>query len=107
MTKLPAWTKKMPKKVTICGIVYQIRYIMERGASFQTRPPLIEVGVADGERYTTEPMIHEISEIIHTEMGTRLYRRVEGDYVFVCSHGQFQNHNLMLIAALRDCGLLK
>ena len=109
MTKreLPKWVKKMPKSVTICGTTYGIEYTMGRGAEFKIHPPIIQVGCDDVREIVMEALIHEINEVTHVELGTRFYRRVEGDYIFVMSHGRFQNHNLMMVAALRECGLLK
>jgi len=107
MSKFPAWVKKMPKRVVICGTIYKINYNMGRGAEFSTNPPAIQVGCGDIRDIVIEAIIHEVSELVHVELGTRFYRRVEGDYIFCLSHGRFQNHNLMLVAALRDCGLLK
>jgi hypothetical protein len=30
-----------------------------------------------------------------------------GDFVFVMNHDRFEQHNTALVAALKDCGLLK
>ena len=105
--KFPKWVEKMPKKVVVCGTTYGITYTMGRGASFNVQPPAIEVGCGEVREIVMESIIHEISEITHVELGTRFYRRVDNDHIFVMTHGRFQNHNLMLVAALRECGLLK
>jgi len=107
--KLPAWQKKLPKKVTICGRVYKIGYNMLRGAAFNCGPGKIMVGCDCARDVALESLIHEISEIVHVEMGFRFYRRQgeNGDMMFVMNHVKFQQHNLLMVAALMDCGLLK
>ncbi len=106
MTKLPKWVKKLPKKVVICGRVYKIIHCMTReGAAFWLRDCIIELGCTYTQRVVCENLIHEISEIVHCEM--RFRTENSDGYMFVMNHAQFQQHSMLLVAALRDCGILK
>lgn len=66
---LPAWTKKLPKKVVICGRSYKIKYNMLNGAHFRTSTRSIVVGCCYSKEETADSLFHEISEIIHCELG--------------------------------------
>lgn len=105
MKQLPVWAKKLPKKVTICGRPYKINYNMRRGAGGETDDLEINVGCQRARQVILETLIHEISELTHWELSNRY---VTGDELrFVMTHLDFQNHNVALVAALLDCGLLK
>jgi len=110
--KLPAWTKYLPKKVTICGRTYKIAYNMLDGASFGCRRCKILVGCDTTRDVAVEALIHEISEVVHCELGFRTHagnagNAENGDMVFVLDHQKFNQHNMLMVAALKDCGLLK
>lgn len=108
--KLPAWTKKLPKSVTICGKRWKIKCNMRGGCMFNYLKSLITVGCNCGSDTAIEGLIHEISEAVHIEMRYRYARASggeNGDMLFCMNHNQFEIHNLCLVAALRDCGLLK
>lgn len=109
MTKLPAYSKKLPRRVTICGRVYTISYNMLAGASFGCQRCWIKVGVDVPRDIAFEALIHEISEIVHCELGFRTYngRAESGDMRFNLSHQEFSQHNMLMVAALKDCGLIK
>ena len=108
MTKLPAWTKKMPKKVTICGRTFKIVYNMRRGALFSFDDAKITIGCVEPRDEIVDSLIHEISEAAHVLLGYRFHNGGEGcEMIFHMDHAKFQNHNIMLVAALKDCGLLK
>jgi len=107
---LPAWVKKLPKKVTICGKRWAIKYNMMGGCMFDYRKNLITVGSNSGSDTAVEGLIHEISEAVHIEMRYRYSRAncgEDGDMLFCMNHNQFEIHNLCLVAALRDCELLR
>jgi len=103
--KLPAWQKKLPRKVTLCGRTYEIIYNMQRGACGDFDTQKITIGCSCSKEVTLDYLVHEISEIIHTQLGYTFGYGREERYVMV--HAQFQNHNMLLVAALLDCGLLK
>lgn len=103
--KLPAWSKKLPKKVTILGRVYKIVYNMEQGACGDCDKLEIIIGCCRPRVVALEYLVHEISEIIHVEAGYRFDCCRE--HRFVMDHAEFQNHTMILVAALIDCGLMK
>lgn len=108
--KLPTWTKKLPKNVTICGKRWRIKYNMLGGCMFEYRKSLITVGCYSGSDTAVEGLVHEISEVVHVELRYRYARTSggeNGDMLFCLNHNQFENHNLNMVAALRDCGLLR
>ena len=51
-------------------------------------------------------LIHEISEIVHVETGTRFGDGTNSKTRFILSHREFKQHNMLLVTALLDCGLL-
>ena len=105
MSSLPAWTKKMPKKVVICGRTYKIKYNQNRGGCADLDEQEIIIGCVRSKEVILEVLLHEISEIVLVELG---YNFGHGREIrFVMDHAQFQNHGIMLTAALLDCGLLK
>ena len=107
--KPPTWTKKLPKKVTICGKRWKIKYNMRGGCMFDYCKSLITVGCMSGRDTALEGLIHEISEAVHVEMRYRFMKTSSGEngsYRFCMDHEQFEIHNIGLVAALRDCGLL-
>lgn len=105
MTKLPAWANKLPKKVTILGRIYKIKYNMERGACADGDDMEIIIGCLRSKAVALEFLVHEIGELIHLEVGYRFGFGRESR--FIMDHAQFQNHTMILVAALIDCGLLK
>ena len=109
MSNLPKWVKKMPKKVTICGMNYKIVYNMLSGASFGLRLAKIVVGCDCTKDRASDALFHEISEIVHCEMGFRTAngRCENGDLRFSLDHQQFSVHSTLFRAALKDCGLIK
>jgi hypothetical protein len=73
--KLPAWTKKLPKKVTAYGKTGTIEYNMNYGCSLSTDDAtIILVGCAAGKDSAIEGLVHEISEWIHIELRQRFTR---------------------------------
>lgn len=104
-SKLPAWVKKLPKKVVILGRTYKIVYNMERGASGDPDDQVITIGCIRSKQVVLEFLVHEISELIHLELGYRF--GCGGEIRIVMDHAEFQNHTIALTAALIDCGLLK
>jgi hypothetical protein len=42
-------------------------------------------------------------------LGFRFFSRQgdNGDLRFILNHDQFQQHNMLLVAALKDCGVIK
>lgn len=107
---LPTWTKRRPRKVTICGKTWSIKYNMRGGCCFEYRKSLITVGCNSGEDTAIEGLVHEISEAVHVEHRNRYMRTgsgENGDFIFHLSHDTFETHNMSLVAALRDCKLLK
>ena len=109
MSSLPKWVKKMPKRVTICGFKYTITYNDLSGASFGCRLCKILVGVDCTRDRALDALIHEISEIVHCELGflTHNGRGENGDMRFSMDHQQFSSHSTLLVEALKDGGLLK
>ncbi len=103
---LPKWVSKLPKRVTICGRPYKITYNMLNGASFRTSTRNIVVGCRYTKDETADSLFHEISEIIHCELGFRSETSYS-EVLFVMDHQKFQQHSMLLFAALKDCGLLK
>ena len=70
----------------------------------------ITVGCLSGRDSAIEGLIHEINEIVHVELRLRYTKASSGengDIMFVMDHQQFEIHNINMVAALRDCGLLK
>lgn len=104
---LPAWSKKMPRRVTICGKPYKVGYNMRGGACFNVQTYKITVGCIGTREEAHEMLIHEISECVHVELGHRYFNGESGHYAFVLDHAAFQRHNLLMVAVLRDCGLLR
>lgn len=108
--KLPAWTKALPKKVTICGIRYRITYNMRSGgAYFSGRNCVIKVGCTCGRDTAIQALIHEISEVAHMILLTRFNSGSweNGDMRFIMTHDDFERHNNELVAALKQCKLLR
>lgn len=105
--KLPKWANKLPKKVTICGYPYKIIYNMATDACFNTGEHIIKVGCNCPQALAREMLFHEISEIIHIEIGSRHCRCTDSYYLFAMDHVKFSDHNMLLVAALKDCGLLR
>ncbi len=102
---LPKWTKKLPKKVTICGRKHNIVYNMALGATADTSDQLITIGCQHSREVALELLVHEITELVYWELG---YRYSSGNETrFSMSHAEFQNSTIVLVAALIDCGLLK
>ncbi len=102
--KLPAWTNNMPSRVTICGKAYTVLY--GDSSSFDCTTHIIHVGCKATQDVAREELIHEISEALHVELGSRFQNR-DSEYSFAMDHTAFRNHNKLMVAALRDCGLMK
>jgi hypothetical protein len=102
--KLPHWTKSLPRKVVITGVAYKITYNMRSGACFNCRTATIKVGCRCTRDTTLQSLVHEISEIAHVHLYNRFHN---GDMRFVMNHDRFDTHNSELVAALRNCGLMK
>lgn len=78
------------------------------GASFDCDDAKIIIGCIGPYAEAIDSLVHEISEIVHVMGGTRFYNGGRSsELIFVTDHAKFQNHNMMLVAALIDCGLLK
>ena len=108
--KIPAWVKQLPKKVTICGKRWAIKCNDRGGCAFNYDNSLITVGCRSGKDTAVEGLVHEISEVVHVEMRNRFMRTCcgdNGDFRFCMDHGEFDIHNIALVAALRNCGLLR
>lgn len=95
----------MPKKVVICGRTYKIKYNTNRGGCGDLDEQIIIIGCVRSREVILEVLIHEISEIVHFELGYAFHCGREQR--FIMDHPQFQNHGIHLTAALLDCGLLK
>lgn len=109
MSKLPAWQKKMPKSVMICGKLTKIRYNLKRGCSLYWSEHVIIVGCSEGKDDAIDGLVHEISECVHIELRQRFTKHgncENGDFLFVMDHDRFEQHNSLLVAALRDCGII-
>ena len=105
MKSLPAWTKKLPKSVTICGRLLSIKYNMNLGSIVNFHDDSITIGCTETKADVMDSLMHEISEGIHILLGYRYTNNTE--LTISMNHAQFTNHNLMFTAALLDCGLLK
>lgn len=105
---LPAYSKSLPRKVTICGVRYKITYNLRGGACFDCTDCFIKVGCRGTRDIAMQSLFHEISEIIHVSLLQRFYSSYEnGDKRFIMTHDDFERHNNELVGALRNCGLLK
>lgn len=106
--KLLAWLKHLPRKVTICGVRYKIKYNMLSGAAFSCADAEIKVGCDCHRDVAINSLVHEISEAAYCELLMRFQSsRQNGDMRFIMTHNDFERHNNALVAALRDCGLLR
>jgi len=81
---------KLPKKIQICGITYDVTKNpeLDLGGRAATRRQVIEVGWngSDARRFST--LVHEIMEIAAVERNLR-YDSVNNGLQFVCTHKEF------------------
>ena len=106
---LPAWSKKLPRSVTVTGVKYKITFHMDHsGACFNCTLCTIKLGCTGTRDIAMQALIHEISEVVHVHHMNRFHSGSEnGDLVFVMDHDAFEKHNYAFHAAMVDCGLLK
>lgn len=89
---------KIPSKINIMGNEFRIQKIKDSyDGSFDMDARLITIGMAHKqEQDTIGILIHEISEVIHSIVGNRLYNGYNDSYMFVMDHARFQLHTEML-----------
>lgn len=92
---------KIPSKINVGGTIFHIKKDKNiAGASFTFETRTITYNHTFSENEIKTMLIHEISEIIHVTLGTRLYSPHNDSYVFIMDHKEFQAHNDILVNTL-------
>lgn len=96
---------KIPKAISICGKLFQIKTDSSSGGGcFTCEPPLIIVGTKFLDRIQ-EIIVHEITEVIFALRDMRYYQRTgidNGDLLFSFNHKEFESAMLDLSCALAE-----
>lgn len=88
---------KKLKKIKIGSSKFKIEWKKDvRGANFDFKTHIIQVGTQHSKEEQWEYLIHELSEICHVVLGSRFWDSHNDSYVFIQSHKEFENHNAML-----------
>lgn len=98
---------RLPKKVEIGHMTFSVSYHKnEGGAAFSFTDRSIAIGTKQLERDPGSVFMlicHEVMEIIHCITCTRYHdESVEGNYMFVMDHKQFEVNNNMFSQAIRQ-----
>jgi len=95
-----------PFTINICGKLYNCTRDNDiTGAQFDFHDRTIIIGDC-ADHALSDYLIHEISEIIHVILGTRLSDAGNNNYMFVMNHNSFQTHNEILIETLLSNGII-
>lgn len=98
---------KLPKKVEIGYMTFTVTYHKEHsGASFAFKDRSMAIGTLHLDRDPGSVFMiicHEVMEIIHCINCTRYHdESVDGNYMFVMDHKQFEVNNNMFSQAIRQ-----
>ena len=94
---------KRPKKIKILNTTLKIKYDKNKfGGQVILSKDLIIIGTnkIQREEEILDTIIHEVSEAIHTLIGTAYYKKTEDVWKFHLNHAEFQLHNTILTATL-------
>lgn len=90
----------LPTTINICGKIYTcIRDRSITGAEFEFNSRTIIIGDC-ADHAVLDYLVHEISEVIHIILGTRIEHAGNNGYVFLMNHNNFQTHNEILVETL-------
>ena len=92
----------LPKTINIVNTEFTISTYKGYGANFTIKDRQISIGTSDCDEEILISLIHEISEIIHVLIETRLVNNANDSYIFLLTHKEFQIHNELLIKVIRS-----